>query len=584
MCCLICTEIDNKVHESHKVIPLSRVSDKTFIDQEITSLTKAISDLEAALGKKLQPQIDTFTDTYTKHAELNAHQADRTKALLEGNNGELVKNAVCPGYHDFFTGYLRFANSEGSEPPTLLTENGRMFVQIPVALSVKSSKILTPSKASVAFCDDTNKFLQSLGVVRTVEYRVCSSEGEPDGKWIAFNKENAIIENFSLGTEYSIRAKYTLKSNSSSFAYGKIATFKKDEAREKKLAEAPAVSTQSTQRSDANNSNSSKDKGNDACKKEDRPPTGPEYEDISHMENGLEYYNGTFRKGNGYRLSDNDTVMTILSNRDGWKNPAIGTVPFVPGARNRWFYMFRKSSLSWVTVGITTDPSQNPIGDATSFWGLSFHNKHLVKGKSANFSTVGDFNIPKGLDTGSSVFGLELDMRSETNSKLYVSFWDNLGRYSLAFEGLCFGGKNVYPVISAYNQNDEFMILGEFGGVDKSSIEYDNSTGIMARENPVSTRKIVLKKEEFERIFGRDLDGSEPSSDSKLLDLSKYIEIMKGSDPSNNNNDGNDEGEGEGEGEYEEEREDDEYVDRYGDEDYYYDGYDSGDYMDQDGY
>ena len=556
------------MHEKHKVIPLSRVDRIAPIDREIASLTKAISDLEASLGKTLQPQIDTFADTYAKHAEISARQADRTKALLEGNNGEAVKNVVCPGYHDFFTGYLRSANGDGSELPSLFTENGRTSVQIPVELVVEGCETVAPGKVRVAFRGDTSRFLRSLEVVRTVEYKLSSSENEANNKWIALNEKTGTIGNFSFGAEYSFRAKYALKDNPSSFAYGKVSVLKhQDNAPEMELAKVSVVSAQSSSASAGKESEKSE---------KSEPHNGPEYEDISYMENGIQYYCGTFRKGQGYRLSSNDTVMTVCSN-EGWENPGVGTVPFIPGVRNRWFYMFRKSSVSWVTVGITTDPSQNPRRSSTSFWGLSFHNKRLVKGAITNFSTIGDFPIPGGLDTDSSVFGLELDMRSEANAKLYVSFWNDLRKYSLAFGSLNLAGKDVYPAISAYNLRDEFQILGEFPGFDKSGVSYNDSTGAMLKEEPVSTREIVLKKEDLEKIFGDGLDSDGPLDDSKILDIKRYIDMMKESisfdsdgedEDEEDEEDGEDEGEddyGEDEGDYPEDAGDDYYHDEYED-------------------
>lgn len=592
---MICTEIDTKLHENHKIIPLHEINSDESIKREIDNLDSAISKLKQALKDKLCPQIDRFSTTHAKLQEQSMHQVDDSKALLESNNGEIVKNAVCPGYLDFFTGYLIFIRSsnnnnnssdcgneeeeeEGAaaELPTLLMSKEKKggnctFVQLPVGLVVRNCEVVGENKVSVEFHVENNKFVQSLSVNRSFEYKTAD-----DDSWKVFDEEKGIICDFVFEKDYLFRVKFTLKSNLSSFAYSKTTPpFKYNQPNNFKPTPSKTITTSSQQQSQSSSITSPQ---NNTIKKEETKKisernvsvnNSPEYADISFMSNTIKYYTGVFRSGRNYILRNNSTIITITSPR-GWENTAIGTTPLIPGARNRWFFRFRKSALSWVAVGVTTNSAQGQSsrdgddsdGDGPTFWGLSFHNKRLVEGAPNNFSYVTDFDIPKGLDTRRSVFGVEFDMRTENACKLYLSFWDDLCTYRLAFGKIDVEGKNVYPVITPYNRDDEFELIGQALSVSEDRIKYDDSTGIVPK-----TKKIVLSRDLLSSIIKMDSDDADPEVKEEIM---KYLmpmsKFLGGSDDDEEDDDEDDDDDEEED--YDDEEEDDNDKDSDEDDDY----------------
>lgn len=527
---MICKEVDTELHENHDFVQISQMDRKGLTKRDITTLDKAITDLKTALTQKLQPQIDEFTNTYARYKDMNESQTAASQALLEGDNGEMVKNAVCPGYHDFFTSYLRATNDKNdnyncgdspipsSELPELLTENGITFVQLPVELIITNCEVADKEGGNVRikFRVGTNRFLQNLNIVRTFEYKAKESD-----KWSSSDDAAGTVYNLEFGKEYIFRAKFALKSNLSSFAYSKPTTLKY----QKPQLSPPTLSKIVTEPSKYQEEEEEKEEEKERKKKDEigEKVVSGEYKDVSYMSNDIQYYNGVFRAGNGYRLSMDDTIMTVNSSSEGWGNPAIGTLPLVHGVRNRWFFQFKKSSVIWVSAGITTDTRQNSGRDATTYWGISFHNRRLVKGTAARFSSVGEYNIPRGLDTDGSIFGVELDLRAEDDAKLYFSFWDDLGYYRRAFGGIDLTGKEVYPALSAFNTGDAFRLIERVPDFESVEVRHDDNSGIALSPQ---YGKISLSREQAMRLLAGNLDDQNALFSGGKIELHDFIQRL----------------------------------------------------------
>lgn len=521
---MICKEVDTELHENHNFVQISQMDRKGLIKRDITALDKAITDLKTALTKKLQPQIDEFAGAYARYKDMNESQTAASKALLEGDNGSMVKNVVCPGYHDFFTEYLRATNDNNdnyncddsaipsSELPELLTENGITFVQLPVELTITNYEVTDKEgNARIKFRVETNKFLQNPNIFHTFEYKAKESD-----KWSSADDTADTACNLEFGKEYIFRAKFALKSNLSSFAYSKTTTLKY----QKPQPSPTALSKVMTEPSKHQEEEEEKEKKKDEIREKVVPE---EYKDVSYMTNDVQYYNGHFRAGNGYRLSVDGTAMTVSTSSEGWGNPAIGTLPLVPGVRNRWFFQFKKSSVAWASAGITTDPRQNSGRDGTTYWGISFHNKRIVKGTTAHFSTVGDCDIPRGLDTNGSIFGVELDLRAEDDAKLYFSFWDDLGYYRRAFGGIDLRGKEVYPTLSAFNTGDGFRLIERVPDFERVEVRHDDSSGVVLSPQ---IRKIALNREQAMRLLTGNFDDQNILFGGEKLELHDFIQRL----------------------------------------------------------
>lgn len=528
-------EVDKEIHESHKITPIEWACRGDAIKQEIGSLNNSVSKLEAALSKRLQPLLEAFSDANTAWNKLCLQEKS---SFDETATNEAIRNVVCPGFSDFFTGYLQyllknpFVTGFGNELPVLCTEGSSTHVQIPVGFAIESHEVVGESKVCLKFCieREKNRFLEGLNTFSSVEYRT-EEEGGKEG-WNSFVGGKTIIENFEFGKTYLFRTKFAVKDNLSSYAYSNVVSFKynkqqqqqqqqentetatekdvnkeKEEEEEEKTENKEEKEEEKEETAAAEETAGGGDNGDnqdyeynvfdsdDDDESEEKTAgkmSGAEYIDISYMVNGVRYYQGKFKEGRGYTLNEDSTIMTLGSAGSGWKNPTICTEPLVPGVRNRWFFRFRKSGAIWVSVGVTSRPNQFEDDDddgraRETFWGYSFHNNKVVLGQAYNFDSIDTLEKPKSLDTSSSVFGLELDLRSEGDAILYISFWDNPEAYKMLISGIDLRGKKVYPVISPYNVDDSFELIGDAAQLpepfNEKNVSYSEITGVRAIHN-----------------------------------------------------------------------------------------------------